>query len=280
MYKRRGFAPLEITIANGSSKRFLTGFTLIELLVVISIIALLMSILLPAMRKVRDQAKAAICLSNLHEWGIACKIYTGDNKGRMPDLHEYDWITPLYPYFKDIKLVLCPSASKPYYVPEPEEDLLGGKFKAWVEWRDYDGDGEREIVIGSYGINMYIGENDIGDRGDKIWKTILMKGSAYVPVLTDSAQSEDSPYPSDDPPLWDGQIYTRDPKDLHEIRDRCIDRHLKHINVLFADWHVSRVTLKGLWRLWWHRDWVRDLGWQGMPTEWDEPGHWMFGYPD
>jgi len=258
------------------------GSTLIELLVVISIIALLMSILLPALRKVRDQAKAAICLSNLYEWGIACKIYTGDNKGRMPDLHEYDWITPLYPYYKDIKLVLCPSASKPYYIPAPEEDLLGGKFKAWVEWRDYDGDGEREIVIGSYGINMYIGENDIGDRGDMLWKTILMKGSAYVPVLTDSAQSEDSPYPTDDPPLWDGQIYSRDPKDVHEIRDRCIDidRHLKHINVLFADWHVSRVTLKGLWRLWWHRDWVEELKAAGMPTEWDEPGHWMFGYPD
>jgi prepilin-type processing-associated H-X9-DG protein len=99
-------------------------------------------------------------------------------------------------------------------------------------------------------------------------------------VLTDSAQSEDSPTVFDDPPEWDGQIYSPPPKDVHEIRNRCIDRHLKHINVLFADWRVSRVTLKGLWRLRWHRYWVENLEWNGMPPEWNNPGHWMFGYPD
>jgi prepilin-type N-terminal cleavage/methylation domain-containing protein/prepilin-type processing-associated H-X9-DG protein len=257
------------------------AFTLIELLVVIAIIALLMSILAPALIKAKEQTRAAICLSNLHQFGIACKMYTQNNKGRMPHLHDYDWISPVYRYYENIKLVRCPSAGRPYYIPQPEDDLVGGKFKAWVEWRDYDGDGEREIVIGSYGINMYIGENERGERDDdELWKTVLMKGAAYVPVLTDSAAAEDSPRVSDDPPEWDGQIYRPPPKDVHEIRNRCIDRHFKHINVLFADWHVSKVTLKGLWRLWWHRNWVEDLRWGGMPTEWNDPGHWMFGYPD
>ncbi|MHC4260869.1 MAG: type II secretion system protein, partial [Planctomycetota bacterium] len=61
------------------------GFTLIELLVVIAIIALLMSMLAPALRKAKEQAQAAVCLSNLHQWSIAYKQYYDDNRGRTPD---------------------------------------------------------------------------------------------------------------------------------------------------------------------------------------------------
>lgn len=61
------------------------GFTLIELLVVISIIALLVSILLPALSKARENAKRTQCASNLHFIGIGLSTYAADRvEGNMP----------------------------------------------------------------------------------------------------------------------------------------------------------------------------------------------------
>lgn len=60
------------------------GFTLIELLVVISIIALLMSILLPVLSHARMAAMGSVCLSNLRQYGLAFHLYVDDNNGYLP----------------------------------------------------------------------------------------------------------------------------------------------------------------------------------------------------
>jgi len=71
------------------------GFTLVELLVVISIIALLLSILLPSLSAARARARQVVCAARLKEWGLAFNVYAMQNKGVLPhcdglDREDYD----------------------------------------------------------------------------------------------------------------------------------------------------------------------------------------------
>jgi len=61
------------------------GFTLIELLVVIAIIALLMAILVPALHRVRKQARFVRCKANLRSYGLMALMYADESDGKMPN---------------------------------------------------------------------------------------------------------------------------------------------------------------------------------------------------
>jgi len=84
-----------------TSKHFRPAFTLIELLVVISIIALLIAILLPALGAARRSARNAECLSRMRSISIAVAAYEVDNKGFLPRGHGGNPSNPLFATAKD-----------------------------------------------------------------------------------------------------------------------------------------------------------------------------------
>ena len=105
------------------------GFTLIELLLVIAIVALLLAILLPAVQRVRKQAKAVVCRSNLKQWSIATMTYCIEYEDKMwSDSYPQagstvpgDWMEILRPYYQDIaEIRCCPVATRPCQDPHNE----------------------------------------------------------------------------------------------------------------------------------------------------------------
>ncbi len=88
------------------------GFTLIELLVVVAIIAILAALLLPALRRSKDAAKAAQCLSNLKQLTLTGLLYADDFNGHIPVAGYWDyWLNELHTlnYLPNRNVAFCPS---------------------------------------------------------------------------------------------------------------------------------------------------------------------------
>jgi len=255
----------------GMNKR--KAFTLIELLVVIAIIALLMAILLPSLRKAKDQARTVLCKSNLSQWGKIFYLYADDNDSKFMVWNTSStsgggtWIVPLMPYYESggEKARLCPAATK----TEEEGESVPARM-AWSCQID------NKAHKNSYGINNWCydlrpGVTDIwglpnADR--RAWRRIDPKGAANIPMFLECWRWGGGPTTRSDPAPPDEA--TRHNTGFGRY---CMNRHAYTINVCCLDGSVSRVRLKGLWDLKWHREY--DMA-TPAPT-WPE---WMANLPN
>lgn len=137
------------------------AFTLIELLVVISIIAVLMSIMMPALQKARTQAKILICGSNVKTISQSTMLYVEDNnkkfptKGIGPDgryntKDDFYWDDAIFPYINNYEVYSCPVTITRYRdaVKKIATDISGVekykypgtiRFNTWLQgWDPYN----------------------------------------------------------------------------------------------------------------------------------------------
>ncbi|MCH7918404.1 MAG: type II secretion system protein, partial [Planctomycetes bacterium] len=240
-------------------------FTLIELLVVIAIIAVLMSVLMPSLQRVKNQAKGVMCQTHLREWGLVWSMYVDDNLDKFPEYLGGNWMNGLRTYYADKDdLLFCPMTSKNMSINDGVSLI---RYAVII-----DGNGE---PIGSYALNEWVYDSDHTSSGrglNDYWRNTQHRGLPNIPVMGDGAwRSDGQPNHTDAPPEYEGQ--PRSGVNSDEIRIFAIPRHNNATNMLFMDWSVRRVGLKGLWRLKWNGS---------FDTNYPSPlwPDWMSGFSD
>jgi len=244
-------------------KRKRDGFSLVELLVVLGIITLLMSILLPAIGRVRAMARSTKCLANLQQWGSSVQMYLGGNRGHFfadrKGLTALTWYELLAPYNGSFdRTLLCPEAGDP-------GNQVGSATLAWGPIRTFSVAAPawqtRGVFVGSYGLNAWLYQRDPASLPDA-WRgrtiTLPAANSSRIPFLGDCALEWAMPQDTDTPgdlhqPIPHAQPGAQGkPGPLQFMRVYCMDRHDRAINVVFIDGHAERVPLAELWKLKWN----------------------------
>jgi len=266
------------------------GFTLVELLVVIAVIAILMSILMPALQRVKEQARTVVCQADLKQWNLIFGMYTGDNDGKFwPGVGStgYWWPCQLENRLKDWKankVWFCPTAKIPLFDEQGSPRPTFNIFNAWgIYTGSYGGyDAGPNGIAGSYGLNGYVltiptdATFEGGVPATNGWRTPNVSGAANVPLFLDALRFDLWPLATHPPADYEFAAWTG-----NNMARCCINRHKGFVNSSFLDFSVRRVGLKELWTLKWHKSfnvrgpWTKAGG--VKPTDWPT---WMKRFKD
>jgi len=253
------------------------GFTLIELLVVISIIALLVSILLPAFSGARKHAKAAVCLSNLKRLGTSTGMYLSENNGRFYPfrlkknviggtlmVNEFGRAKPRWQWFLSTGTgaVISP---EPFTVPFGDGPQNGTTImdNNYFLCPSLRGPYARDIRNGAYGYNyQYLGNSRTVDEpsgGGKVYSNYAVSESAIkspsATVLIGDSRGAAAGHGKHsyalDPPRLGTEVGAEkfgpeEGKDGPIGHSPAEGRHLGKAAVVFVDTHAGRSGLRAL----------------------------------
>jgi len=247
-----------------------------------------MGILMPALQRVKKQAMAVACRSNLKQWGMCWSMYLQDNdfkftvgfadKGRY-----YAWLDLMVPYYQNETIFSCPSANNKGPIPSdvsyPDGQgtgYWGNESYKWYVTNLYT----KSEFEGSYGLNYWVStqKNDVEWRLARYhWGDDLTKSRSQVPLFIGCVWTGGYPLHTDTPRVCEQLLRSGSgamPRFL-------LDRHLRSTNAIFLDNSSRAVGLKELWTLKWHREFNTRGYWTTTggvrSTDWPE---WMRKFKD
>jgi prepilin-type N-terminal cleavage/methylation domain-containing protein/prepilin-type processing-associated H-X9-DG protein len=260
------------------SRHHRRGFTLIELLVVIAIIAILAAILFPVFAQAREKARAASCISNMKQLGLALRMYEDDYDGTHLSAFIYIgggwrvcphtlWADQVQPYVKNLGVLACPSSSDVYvdddarncaYFGDPPLGSSANPLKLGYVYNEGWIDDDPSRVPQGVDLSRYVlnngggGYNGMVCRGDDFadhgCPDAAIEDPAGTIAFADGGTHDGRPVlSSSDPAVF--RIYRDSDWGPNPNNWRIRKRHTGGFNATFADGHTKFVR-QSLWGMW------------------------------
>lgn len=219
------------------------AFTLIELLVVIAIIALLMGILIPVLRKAREQGKDVVCRNNMRQIGLAANLYAEEYNlyvpwgltNRAPESGRIPWFELFMPFlaqkaidndYRNVEIYRCPS------YPDKDQTVCfvvnGWTFSDKTDMVGRERIDPRKLTnCTRRAYTLYLVDNEYGP-----WRYIIRKADDLGVNRCD---------------VWNtAHLPGSDSEDVTYGRRVARARHKNGCNCLYLDWHVDWMAAEAM----------------------------------